>query len=76
MESVDIESLNKESLIDYSYFQNLASDALEAISKYGDAEAFRSGEPCIIYTRKQPGETSGRTDIYGNPIGDIDLPFC
>lgn len=76
MESVDVESLNKESLIDYSYFQNLASDALEAISKYGDAEAFRSGEPCVIYTRKQPGETSGRTDIYGNPIGDIDLPFC
>lgn len=40
MESEMVKVLNKEDAIDISYYERLADDAVEAISKYGDADRF------------------------------------
>ena len=73
LESVDVEETKAYDLIDHSYFQKLASDALDAISKYGDPDAFRSNGPCIIYDTSNEIEASVKTDANGDAIS---LPFC
>lgn len=45
LESEMVKTLGKEGDIDRSYYDKLVDDAVAAISKYGDFEAFVSGEP-------------------------------
>ena len=52
--------LKKEANIDISYYEKLAEDAKEAISKYGDFERFTADAPYI-------------PDNF--PPDDDDLPF-
>lgn len=47
LDSEMVKSLNKQSDIDMSYFDNMANEAIEAISKYGDYEWFSSDDPYI-----------------------------
>lgn len=63
MESEMVRILGKEADIDISYYERLASDAKEAISKHGDFERFVSDEPYI----------SDAQDDF--PPDDDDLPF-
>lgn len=44
MESELVKSLHKEDQIDLLYYNSLVDDAFETINKFGDAEAFISGE--------------------------------
>ena len=43
LESGMVQKLNKEDSIDMSYFENLAKDAIENISQYGDFDIFVNG---------------------------------
>ena len=45
MESEMVTELGLEDRIDKSYFINLANEAVDAISEYGDFEWFRSNDP-------------------------------
>ena len=45
-----VKQLNLEDKINIGYFTNMADKAIEAISEYGDFEAFRSNDPPIIKT--------------------------
>ena len=45
LESESVKSLGKEEDIDYSYHINLANEAIETISQYGDFEWFVSEDP-------------------------------
>lgn len=47
LESEMVKELHKEDDIDKSYYDNLANEAIEAISKYGDFEWFVSDDPYI-----------------------------
>ena len=40
MESKMVEDLHKESIVDISYYDDLARKAIEAISEYGDVNEF------------------------------------
>lgn len=42
-----VKELNKEDDIDKNYYDNLANEAIETISKYGDFEWFVSDDPYI-----------------------------
>ena len=57
MESEVIETLHKEDEIDKSYYNNMVSDAVETISKYGDFEWFVDGDKTYLeYYEEQRGE--------------------
>ncbi|MCC2832075.1 DUF5906 domain-containing protein [[Clostridium] innocuum] len=47
LESEMVKELNKEDDIDKNYYDNLANEAIETISKYGDFEWFVSDDPYI-----------------------------
>lgn len=47
LESEIVKELGKENDIDRSYYDNLVTEAVEAISKYGDFEWFASSDPYI-----------------------------
>ena len=47
LESEIVKELGKENDIDRSYYDNLVTEAVEAISKYGDFEWFASTDPYI-----------------------------
>lgn len=44
MESEMVKTLQKENLIDISYYRNLVDEAIKEISKYGDFELFANGD--------------------------------
>ena len=44
MNSAMVKQLQMEDQIDISYYRKLVDDAIEAISKYGDFEAFIAGD--------------------------------
>jgi hypothetical protein len=46
--------MNKEADIDVSYYQRLADDAINDISKFGDFKAFASGVTVTDYVNAVP----------------------
>ena len=68
LESEMVKELGKEADINRSYYDNMVSDAIDAISQYGDFEWFVSEDP---YTKK-------KTDALLNlmPCGDAKYNTC
>ena len=60
MESSVVKMLGKESDIDMTYYDKLAKEAIEDISKYGDFKWFVSDSPEPEYST---GETIGLDDV-------------
>lgn len=56
LESEMVYSLNKRKDIDYSYYDKLVNDAVDAISKHGDFEWFVSEDPYISLKDSPPWE--------------------
>ena len=54
LEAEVVMSLHKENDIDKRYHEDLANEAIKAISEYGDFEAFVSSEPYISYDDSKP----------------------
>ena len=48
LESEMVLALENEDVIDRSYYDSLVDDAVDTISKYGDAEMFMSDEPYLV----------------------------
>ena len=70
LESEMIRNSNEDA-IDVSYYHKLVDDAVETISKYGDAEWFMSDDPYILQSKKEPLE-----DFMNIPIDtDEEVPF-
>ena len=70
LESEAVKTLNKKDCIDYSFYDKLADDAVDAINKYGDFEWFVSDDP---YISPEPVP-----DFMTIPEGieDDEIPFC
>ena len=54
LESTVVKNMNKEADIDVSYYQRLADDAINDISKFGDFKAFASGVTVTDYVNAVP----------------------
>ena len=54
LESTVVKNMNKEADIDVSYYQRLADDAINDISKFGDFKAFASGVTVSDYVNAVP----------------------
>lgn len=48
LESEMVLAIKNEDIIDRSYYDSLVDDAVDTISKYGDAELFMSDEPYLV----------------------------
>lgn len=48
LESEMVLAIENEDIIDRSYYDSLVDDAVDTISKYGDAELFMSDEPYLV----------------------------
>ena len=48
LESEIVLAIENEDIIDRSYYDSLVDDAVDTISKYGDAELFMSDEPYLV----------------------------
>ena len=71
LESEMVKELEKEDDIDKTYYRKLVDDALETISKYGDAEMFTSDDPYIPAEPK-----SNMPDFMNIPEGSPEeIPF-
>lgn len=71
LESEMVKELGIEDDIDKTYYRKLVDDALETISKYGDAEMFTSDDPYVTQTKKEP-----LPDFMNIPIdADEEVPF-
>lgn len=68
LESEVVKSLDKKDYIDYRFYDKLADDAVEVISKYGDFEWFVSDDPYIPPEPTQDFMTIPDTD-------EDELPF-
>ena len=64
LESEMVKELGKEENIDTSYYENLATEAAQAILAYGDYEWFVSDDPYI-----------GPEFVDGMPVYEEELPF-
>ena len=70
LESEVVKSLDKKDYIDYRFYDKLADDAVEVISKYGDFEWFVSDDPYI------PPEPVPDFMTIPEGIEDDEIPFC
>lgn len=71
LESEMVKELHKEEDIDKSYYHKLVDDAMDTISKFGDAEMFISDDPYI------PAKPKNNLPNFMNLPEDIDdeIPF-
>ena len=81
LEAEMVVSLHKENEVDTSYHEQLVSEAIEAIRKFGDFEAFIDSAPYISKSEKKQDEDDELPfDLV--PCGDgkyntcMDCPFC
>lgn len=64
LEAEMVKELEKEGAIEVSYYENLATEAAQAISIYGDFEWFVSDDPYV-----------GPEFVDGMPVYEDELPF-
>jgi len=70
LESEVVKTLNLQHLIDHGYFKKQAQEALEAIAKHGDAEAFRN------LNKDEPLPDSPNSSDWRPPCGSSLYSFC
>ena len=71
LESETVKTLGKEKDIDISYFTDLATAAIEDISKYGDFEMFASDQP-LPESSNVPTDFANIPEV---PDGEEGIPF-
>lgn len=72
LESEMVKELNKESDIDRSYYDNMATEAVNTISEYGDFEWFVSDDPYV----KELGVNDADVPPWCVPCGDSKYETC